>query len=75
MHEHFCSVVYEEIVTELFAVTDITAVTMGCTLKEEQPLRLLLNFFFCHFNRSEPSYKSQPIKHLAMYNQLNVNDV
>ena len=27
----------------------------GSTLKEEQPLRLLFNLFFYHFNRSEPS--------------------
>ena len=32
------------------------------TLKEDQPLRLLLNLLFYHFNRSEPTYKSQRIK-------------
>ena len=31
------------------------------TLREEQPLRLLLNLLFYHFNRSEPTYKSQRI--------------
>ena len=46
------------------------------TLKEDQPLRLLLNLIFYHFNHSEPTYKSQPIKLLdiiAASNQLNVN--
>ena len=46
------------------------------TLKEDQPLRLLLNLVFYHFNCSEPTYKSQRIKLLdviAAYNQLNVN--
>ena len=32
---------------------------IGCTLKDDQPLRLLLNLFFYYFNRSEPTYKSQ----------------
>ena len=43
---------------------------------EDQPLRLLLNLLFYHFNRSEPTYKSQHIKLLdviAACNQLNVN--
>ena len=31
----------------------------ACTLKEDQPLRLLLNLLFYHFNCSEPTYKSQ----------------
>ena len=46
------------------------------TLKEAQPLRLLLNLLFYHFNGSEPMYKSQRIKLLdviAACNQLNVN--
>ena len=46
------------------------------TLKEEQPLRLLLNLLFYHFNRSEPTYKSQSITLLnviASCNQLNLN--
>ena len=46
------------------------------TLREEQPLRLLLNLLFYHFNRSEPTYKSQRIALLhviAACNQLNVN--
>ena len=50
----------------------------SCTLKEDQPLRLLLNLFFYHFNRSEPTYKSQHLKPLdiiATCNQLNVNAV
>ena len=29
-----------------------------CTLKEEQPLRVLLNLFFYRFNHSEPTCKS-----------------
>ena len=46
------------------------------TLKEDQPLRLLLNLLFYHFNRSDPTYKSQRIKLsnvTAAFNQLNVN--
>ena len=46
------------------------------TLREDQPLRLLLNLLFYHFNRSEPTNKSQRIKLLdviAACNQLNVN--
>ena len=33
-------------------------VAKGCTLKEEHPLRLLLNLFVYHFNRSEHTYES-----------------
>ena len=46
------------------------------TLREDQPLRLLLNLLFYHFNHSEPTYKSQCIKLLdviAACNRLNVN--
>ena len=46
------------------------------TLKEDQPLRLLLSLLFYHFNRSEPTYKSQCLKLLDVFaacNQLNVN--
>ena len=46
------------------------------TLREDQPLRLLSNLLFYHFNRSEPNYKSQHIKLLdviAVCSQLNVN--
>ena len=46
------------------------------TLKEDQSLRLLVNFLFYRFNRSEPTYKSQRIKLLyviATRNQLNVD--
>ena len=46
------------------------------TLKEDQPLRLLLNLLFYYFNRYEPTYKSQHIKLLdiiAACNKLNVN--
>ena len=46
------------------------------TLNKDQPLRLLLNLVFYHFNRSEPTYKSQQIKLLdviATCNQLSVN--
>ena len=31
------------------------------TLKDDEPLRLLLNLLFYHFNRSELTYKSQRI--------------
>ena len=37
-------------------------VAKGCTLKEEHPLRPLLNLFVYHFNRSEHTYESQCIK-------------
>ena len=50
--------------------------TIVRALREEQPLRLLLNLLFYHFNRSEPTYKSQRIALLhviAACNQLNVN--
>ena len=50
--------------------------TIGCTLKEDQPLGLLLNLFFYRFNHSEPIYKSENIKFpdvIAACNQLNVN--
>ena len=46
------------------------------TLKADQPLTLILNLLFYHFNRSEPTYTSQHIKFLdiiAECNQLNVN--
>ena len=47
----------------------------GCTLKEDQLLRLLLNLFFYYFDRSEPSNKSQRIKLvdvIAACNKLNL---
>ena len=47
-----------------------------CTLRKDQPPRLLLNLLFYHFNHSEPTHKSQCIKLLdviAAYNRLNVN--
>ena len=50
--------------------------TIVRTLKEDQPLRLLLNLLFYHFNPSEPTYKSHSTKLLdiiAVCNQLNVN--
>ena len=50
--------------------------TIVRALREDQPLRLLLNLVFYHFNHSEPTYKSQRIKLLdviAACNQLNVN--
>ena len=50
--------------------------TIVRALREDQPLRLLLNLLFYHFNRSEPTYKSQHIKLLdviAACSQLNVN--
>ena len=43
------------------------------TLREDQPLRLLLNLLFYHFNRSKPTDKFQRIKLLdliAACNQL-----
>ena len=46
------------------------------TLREDQPLRLLLNLLFYQFNHPEPTYESQRIKLLdviAAYSQLNVN--
>ena len=46
------------------------------TLKENQPLRLLLNLLFYHFDRSESTYKSHRIKLpdvISACNQLNVN--
>ena len=46
------------------------------TLREDQPLRQLLNLLFYNFNHSEPTYKSQRIKLLdviAACNELNVN--
>ena len=56
----------------------ITELSIGCTLKEEQPLRLPLNLIFYCFNRSEPTYKSQSIKLLKIFatcNQLNISTV
>ena len=35
--------------------------SIGCTLKEDQPRRLLFNLLFYPFNHSEPTYKSQRI--------------
>ena len=52
--------------------------TIVRTLREDQPLRLLLNLLFCYFNSSEPTYKSQCINLLdviAACSQLNVNAV
>ena len=46
------------------------------TLIEDRPLKLLLNLLFYHFNRSEPTYKSQRIKLLdviAACSRLNMN--
>ena len=57
-------------------ITLKTEVGMARTLKEDQPLRLLLNLLVYHFNRSESTYKSQRIKLLdviAACNQLNMN--
>ena len=54
--------------------------TIVRALREDQPLRLLLNLLFYHFNLSEsaraPYYKSQciqPLDLIAACNQLNVN--
>ena len=44
--------------------------------ERDQPLRLLLNLLFYHFNRSELTFKSQCIKlldEIAACNRLNVN--
>ena len=57
-------------------IQSITVVNIVRTLRQDQPLRLLLNLLFYHFNNSEPTYKSQCIKlpHvIATCNQLNVN--
>ena len=45
--------------------------TIVRTLKEDQPLRLLLNLLFYYFNCSEPTYKSQRIGafHATHYKQ------
>ena len=48
------------------------------TLREDEPLRLLLNLLFYHFNHSEPTYKSQHKELpdvIAACNQLNVNSL
>ena len=48
------------------------------TLREYKPLRLLLNLLLYHYNRSDPTYKSQRIKLLdviAACNQLNVKAI
>ena len=53
-----------------------TPLSIVRALREDQPLRLLLNLLFYYFNHSEPTYKSQPIKLLdvtAACKQLNVN--
>ena len=49
----------------------ILQATIVRTLKEDQPLRLLLNLLFYHFNRFEPTYKSQRISafHVTHYKQ------
>ena len=46
------------------------------TLRDDQPMRLLLNLLFYHFNHSEPTYKSQCIKLLDVISacsRLNVD--
>ena len=46
------------------------------TLREDQPLRLLLNLLFYYFNCSKPTYKSQSIELLdviAACNRLSMN--
>ena len=51
---------------------------IGCTLKEDQPLRLLLNLFFYLFKSFKPTYKSQCIKLLdviATCNQCSKSDI
>ena len=35
MHERYCIVIWKEIVTELFAVTDMTAVTSAVLFRSE----------------------------------------
>ena len=49
-------------VSAQFHSFDFSNCYIGRTLKEDQPLRLLLNSLFYHFNRSEPTYTSQCIK-------------
>ena len=46
----------------LSGFSNIRRVAIVRALREDQPLRLLLNFLFYHFNHSEPSYKSKRIK-------------
>ena len=56
--------------------TSIEVKPIARTLKEDQPLRLLLNLLFYHFYGSVPTYKSQRVKLLdviAACIQLNVN--
>ena len=55
---------------------DLAAKSIVRTLREDQPLRLLLNLLFYHFHRSEPTNKFQRIKFLdviAACKQLYVN--
>ena len=44
---------------KVYAVRALNAIVR--TLREDQPMRLLLNLLFYHFNRSEPTYKSERI--------------
>ena len=45
----------------LFYVDIFSVPSIVRTLKEDQPVRPLLNLLFDHFNRSEPTYKCQHI--------------
>ena len=57
-------------------IADTSVGSIVRPLKEDQPLRLLLNLLFYHFYRFEPNYKPQCIKLLDVIvacNQLNVN--
>ena len=64
------------ITLQMLALTFEAFCSVARALREDQPLRLLLNLLFYHFNHSEPTYKSQCIKLpdvIAACNQLNVN--
>ena len=46
---------YSNFLCNLSTVSSFSLKYIGCTLKEEQPLRLLLNLFFYSSNCSEPT--------------------
>ena len=58
------------LVTDTFSRSQLK-ISIVRTLKEDQPPRLLLNLLIYHFNRPEPTYKSQRISafHAMHYKQ------
>ena len=61
------------VAVHVVAILNSPLIVIVRTLREDQPLRLLLNLLFYHFNRSELTYKSQLTKLLdviAACNQL-----